>query len=230
MIGKAFRRMELAPPRVLRAVLRNVVWEGTPESRCAALTFDDGPDPEITPRVLDTLDSIEAKGTFFLVGERVREHPGLAREIVERGHQIGSHSMTHQSLFLAGRDTVRDEIGQARQIIADVTGIDTPWFRPPHGIFDITAAREFKRQRCTTVLWSALSGDYRDDPPETILRQTAPYIRPGAIVVFHDTESGGGGALPGLIDSLARLAAERGVSFGRVDDLTFKPGIAEDWA
>ena len=228
MIAKAFRRLELVPPRILRAVFRDIVWEGTPDSPYAALTFDDGPDPDITPPVLDVLDEIGATATFFLIGEQVRDNPGVAREIVARGHQVGNHTMTHRSLFLTGRETVREEIRSARDMIADITGIDTNWFRPPHGMFDITAAREFRHQQCTTVLWSALSGDYRDDPPQVIIDQTAPYLRPGAVMVFHDTKKGGGTALPGILRSLASLANERRTVFGRVDALTFHHGIMED--
>jgi len=220
VIEEILRRLERVPPKMLKNVLNGIIWEGTPDSPVAALTFDDGPDPVVTPAVLDTLDELGIRATFFLVGKRAALYPDIAREIAARGHLVANHTMTHSKLFLAGKDEVEREIGEAQDTIAAVTGTRPEWFRPPHGLFDTTCARTVKEKGLSMVLWTVLSGDYSDDPPEKIEETFEPFIRPGSIIVFHDTPEGGGGDLPRLIRKAAATARERNVRLGRIDELS----------
>ena len=213
--------LEHIPPQPLRRLLSCVRWEGTPESGTFALTFDDGPDPEVTPAMLESLARAGAYATFFLVGSRAARFPGLAREIADAGHMIGNHSMNHRWMFFLGAEETASEIDDASKAIADAAGTIPAVFRPPYGLFDFTCARAVRERGLDMVLWTVLSGDYSGDGPETVLNRVKPFIRPGAIVVFHDTREGGGSGLPRLIDEVLALARERGVAPGRVDGLSF---------
>jgi len=230
MIKKIVKSFEHVPPSLIRKKLKGVLWEGTPDSGLLALTFDDGPDPEITPLVLDTLDEIGARGTFFMVGERVQEYPAVARLVHERGHVIGNHSMTHCSMFLMPRDEVAREIDSTQKALSNTVGTEPELFRPPYGMFDFTTADAVRRRKLSMVLWTVLSGDYSDDPPEYIVKTVEPFIRPGAIMVFHDTVSGGGYELPGIIRQIGARASDRDIGFGSVDQLTIHSDVDDERA
>ncbi len=219
MIKKIRHKLEHVPPRALKKLLSGCIWEGDPSSGTLALTFDDGPDPDITPRVLDTLDSIGAKGTFFLTGTQARKHPDIVLTIHERGHDLGNHGMTHRRMLLLKKREVESEIDDTRNAIADAAGIEPALFRPPYGLFDLTVSRAVNDRGLAMVLWTALSGDYSDDPPEKILTTVRPFIRPGAIQVFHDTVSGGGTDLSGIVKKIGAEAGDLGIRLGTVADV-----------
>jgi peptidoglycan/xylan/chitin deacetylase (PgdA/CDA1 family) len=221
-----FRSMEYVPPRMLTRILSGVCWEGTPESRTMALTFDDGPDPEITPAVLDTLGEAGVRGTFFLVGKRVQSHPDIVRMIAEGGHRIGNHSMSHSRMIFMKQNEVEEEIDGVQKAVEDAAGVTPVMFRPPYGVFDFTCARAVKERAMKLVLWTVLSGDYSDDSRDVILRRVTPFVRAGSIVVFHDTEKGGGWNLPGIIREIALLAGERNIRLGGVDELSLSNEIS----
>jgi len=226
VIDEILRRLERVPPKMLKNALSGIIWEGTPESPVAALTFDDGPDPGVTPGLLDTLDELDIRATFFLVGERAAAYPDIAREIAVRGHVVGNHTMTHCKLFLAGKDEVEREVEEAQDVIAAVTGKRPEWFRPPHGLFDMTCARTVKEKGLSMVLWTVLSGDYSGDPPGKIEETFEPFIKPGSIIVFHDTSEGGGVVLPRLVRKAAATARERNLRLGGIDELSFSGEVA----
>ena len=228
MFDELLTQLEHIPPKMLKKILSGVVWEGTPDSGTMALTFDDGPDPEVTPPVLDALDAANARGTFFMVGEKVAGHPDIARAVAERGHCIGSHSLTHRTLFLTGRKEVEREIDESLKIIGEITGITPVLFRPPHGLFDLTCVSVVRERGLSMVLWSVLSGDYSDDPPDVLLDRIEPFVRAGSIVVFHDTAQGGNTVLPGLIADMATIARTRDVGLDGVDRLSFSSDIELD--
>jgi peptidoglycan/xylan/chitin deacetylase (PgdA/CDA1 family) len=225
MIREWLKDLECIPPSALKNLLSGMLWEGTPDSGSLALTFDDGPDPDITPKVLDILDSLKARGTFFLVGERVKEHPSIARLIVERGQAIGNHGMTHSKLLFMKRSEVESEINSARDAIFDACGVVPALFRPPHGLFDHTTARAVREHGLEMVLWTVLSGDYSDVSGDAIVQRINPFIRAGAIIVFHDTVRGGGNLLPGILTEISVTARARDVRLGGIDELSLAEEI-----
>ena len=228
MFDEIITKLEHVPPKMLKRLLSGIIWEGTPESGAMAVTFDDGPDPDVTPAVLDACDKGGIRGTFFMLGENAARNPVIAKETAGRGHCIGNHSMTHRKLFLVKRQDVEDEIDAAQEIISDTTGVAPKWFRPPYGIFDYTCANVVRKRGLSMVLWTVLSGDYSDDSPERIMKTVKPFIRPGSIVVFHDTLQGGGAALPDLIREIAELAQHRNIRLTGIDELSVSPDIALD--
>ena len=157
-----------------------------------ALTYDDGPNPAATPRLLEVLAKHEVRATFFLIGENVRRQPALAREIAANGHVIGNHTMTHPWLSYCSASRIRSEIRDANTLIQDTLGTKITVFRPPHGArrpFVLETARELG---LATVNWNIITHDWRVQPAANIvakiragLRRNKAYGR-GSNVLLHD--------------------------------------------
>jgi peptidoglycan-N-acetylglucosamine deacetylase len=184
------------------------VWRGSGRGRRLALTFDDGPDPAWTPRILDTLAAAGVRATFFLVGERAARAPALVRAMAGAGHEIGNHSWSHRSLWLSGPRQTDDEIGRAHALLADLAGQAPRHFRPPWGMVNAAMFPVLRRWQERCVFWSIQSEGLRRQPAP---RQAAHVLRrahPGAIVDLHDAEGVAGAparlheALPALIQGL----------------------------
>ena len=169
-------------------VLYPTVTHGPRDSKRVALTFDDGPDPEATPTVLDALAKHSARATFFTIGQSLEAHPQLARRIVVEGHELGNHSWRHsrwQNFFGAGEQA--SEIEHGAQTIARVTGGPAkPLYRPPIGLKSPPLARAAQQQQLTLVAWSLHSRDTHTVDPTRIARRVLQRIRPGDIVLMHD--------------------------------------------
>ena len=139
-----------------------------------ALTFDDGPNPAVTPLLLDLLDKYNAKATFFLIGRFVRACPELAKEVANRGHLIGNHTQTHPNLFWLSPRAIRNELRQCQSALQDVVGAAAKSFRPPYGLRNpwvVGTARELGMQ---TVMWTLLPGDWREKSVEWLTRRMRP--------------------------------------------------------
>jgi peptidoglycan/xylan/chitin deacetylase (PgdA/CDA1 family) len=174
---------------------------------CVALTFDDGPSPEITPRVLEILRERNVKATFFSTGSQVERHPDLARLVTSEGHVIGNHTYSHPQLFcfLTPR-RLRDEIERAQQAISQATGVRPRHFRSPVGLRHPLLAPTLDRASLELVLWQIRTYDTRNVAAADLRRRILDRVRPGAIVLLHDRSSKGSramlAALPDVIDRL----------------------------
>lgn len=194
---------------------------GARGDRRVALTFDDGPDPEFTPRVLDLLAAAGVAGTFFLVGERAARAPHTARAIAAAGHEIGSHGWSHASLWRCGPRRTEREIGRAQHVLATLTGTPPKLFRPPWGMVNAAMFPTLRRhgQRC--VLWSIQPEGRRPAAVEAQVHHVLRRAHPGAIVDLHDAEGTPGAperlceALPRMIDGLRQA----GYGFATVGEL-----------
>jgi peptidoglycan/xylan/chitin deacetylase (PgdA/CDA1 family) len=164
----------------------------TDSGRRIALTFDDGPNPAVTPRLLELFDRHSVRATFFLIGKFVRECPGLAQEISARGHLLGNHTDTHPNLFFQSRAGIRDELAQCQVAIAAATHADPPpWMRPPYGYRSPLLGGEVRRAGMQgVVMWSRICWDWKPQPPGRLIARLAHVARPrtarGDIVVLHD--------------------------------------------
>jgi peptidoglycan/xylan/chitin deacetylase (PgdA/CDA1 family) len=178
-----------------------------------ALTFDDGPDPVFTPRVLDILAQFGGRATFFVIGKRAEQYPEIIRAIAEAGHEVGNHTYTHRPLWLLPPRQTREEIDRCTHVLTTILGEPPRYFRPPWGQSNFAAIRHSTRVRQQWVLWSLRGEGWVPlARPEMIVRTVARQLHPGAIIDLHD---GGGfartparlvAALPGLL----RLLQERG--------------------
>ena len=169
------------PPWFYRALYPGVTWRVPAASGEVFLTFDDGPIPEVTPWVLDQLDHYGVRATFFMVGDNVRKHPELFREVLARGHRVGNHTFNHiQGIHY---DT---EAYMANVLKAD-EWIGSDLFRPPHGHMRWSQARALKR-RFRIVMWDVVTRDYnRSLSPERVFDNVRRYTRDGSVIVFHDS-------------------------------------------
>ncbi len=159
-----------------------------PSKPLVAITFDDGPNPKYTPKILDVLREKGVRATFFCVGLHVKKYPQVARRIVAEGHDIGNHTYGHRDLAPSTRRVVVNQIRRGADAIFSVTGVDPKLFRPPRGLYSEAVRRivveEFGLQM---VLWTVSALDWRRLSPGQIVRRVARFVRPGAIILFHDS-------------------------------------------
>lgn len=148
--------------------VQRIVWSGTGDG--VALTFDDGPDAELTPQVLDALDRARVRATFMVVGERVAAAPDLVRRAVDAGHEIGNHTWSHRNLASLAPEDVRAELGRTADLLARVVPDATVrFFRPPRGVLTGAAAQAAGELGYDVLLWSCTrSGLDRRVPPGTV--------------------------------------------------------------
>lgn len=169
------------PPLAYRLLFPEAVWRLKRLQPTVYITFDDGPVPEVTPRVLDILDQHGVKATFFMVGDNVRRHPELLEEVRRRGHCVGNHTMHHlQGMKVGTRRYLRD-IARANELLG------TTLFRPPHGIMRWAQAAALKHHY-NIVMYDVVTRDYsRRLSPERCFETVRRYARNGSIIVFHDS-------------------------------------------
>lgn len=168
-------------PVFLRPLFGRITWRVKTESRLIYLTFDDGPVPEVTPRVLDILDSYGWKATFFCVGENVHKYPELYQEILRRGHHVGNHSYNHVRGFRLSTLEYVANVKKASELI------DSKLFRPPHGRIKLSQIKAL-RNDYQIIMWDVISYDYdKKMSPEAVFNIIMRYLRKGSIVVFHDS-------------------------------------------
>jgi peptidoglycan/xylan/chitin deacetylase (PgdA/CDA1 family) len=146
----------------------------TGNAKKLALTLDDGPNPAITPKLLDLLDRRHVKATFFLVGKYVRASPALTKEISARGHLIGNHTDTHPNLFFCGPAETRTELLRCSEAIGQATWEEPRWFRPPFGFRSPWVGALVQQQRMRLVMWTLLPGDWRPKTPEWLIERMKP--------------------------------------------------------
>ena len=175
-----------------------------------ALTFDDGPDAEVTPQVLDLLDLHRAKASFFCVGEKVAAHPEVVREIVRRGHSVENHSMRHSGFFgFFGIGRLRAELRSAQDAIATVTGRPPAFFRAPMGIRNPFLDHVIARTGLTYITWTRRGFETVERQPRAVLARLLRGLAAGDILLLHDrrTRSGTPPVLEVLPALLERISA-----------------------
>ncbi|MEX2154142.1 MAG: polysaccharide deacetylase family protein [Gemmatimonadaceae bacterium] len=187
-----------------------------------ALTFDDGPNPVTTPRVLDTLRSQNVRATFFLLGRHVERWPDIARRVADEGHSVGNHGYHHRKLHLRGPGFVRLDLMLGADSIARATGAQLKYFRAPHGFRSPWVSGIAAELGQRTVGWTL--GVWDSDRPgaDVIARRAVEGCRPGTILLLHDGDAYDpmgdrtqtADALPRIIEELRR----RGYEFVRLSD------------
>ncbi len=157
-----------------------------------ALTFDDGPNPAATPRLLDVLARHQLQATFFLIGKFARQQPGLTRRIAAEGHLVGNHTMTHPWLPRLSSARIQQEIADCNHVLEDVLGAPVHFFRPPHGARRPAVLRQAAALGLRTTMWNLIVGDWKPQSPEALLGRLERGIAGnrrrarGTNVVLHD--------------------------------------------
>lgn len=213
-----------------------VVWSVPTDEQAVALTFDDGPHPRLTPRVLDVLADHGARATFFIIGTAAERHPSLVRRLVDEGHEVGNHTWSHAPMAHIGADAAREEVLRGAAALERLTGQQARWFRSPRGMLNGPILRAAADMDQDIAMWSARAPKAS---PEPSTRQVTDHLLgaldPGTIYCLHDGTSGRDteerleprrdnelSALPEFLSS----AIERGYRFLTLSELAERPGSA----
>jgi peptidoglycan/xylan/chitin deacetylase (PgdA/CDA1 family) len=175
---------------VLKKLFGSLVWRIPTNDPVLFLTFDDGPIPEITPWVLELLKQYQAKATFFCIGDNVRKHPDIYKQVIEQGHVIGNHTFHHLNGWTTGNKKYFDDIDKCASLLkkqASASNNVSDLFRPPYGKIRPTQLARLKKQY-RIIMWDVLSKDYDTSlSGEQCIQRVVKQAKPGSIIVFHDS-------------------------------------------
>ena len=197
------------------------VWRGPRTGRKVALTFDDGPDPEQTPRVLDILAAHGAKATFFLIGERAARAGALVRRIAAAGHDLGNHTWSHRSLWLSGPQETGRQVRQGHDAIAQAAGAPPRFFRPPWGMTNLALFAALRGLGTPCVFWTAQTEGRSPASPGLQVQRARRRAGPGTILDLHDADGvrGAGARLVEALPAMIGMLAAEGYSLAPLRDL-----------
>jgi peptidoglycan/xylan/chitin deacetylase (PgdA/CDA1 family) len=154
---------------------------------CVALTFDDGPDPAVTPQVLDILARFGAQASFFCIGRYARQHPAILRQVLTAGHAVENHTLTHPHFFSCLRTAgLQREVGDAQAILADITGRAPHWFRSPMGFRSPLLAPVLQEIGLSAAAWTRRGYDTQCGTPGTVIQRLLRRVRAGDVLMLHD--------------------------------------------
>lgn len=168
-------------------VRKNTIYRFDTNEKKVALTFDDGPSPVWTPRILIELKKANVKATFFMLGEHVLKYPDIARQVVSEGHEIGNHSFTHHVLLYYTDEELVKEIKDTDKAIKEVTAHSTKLFRPPKGWLRAHEKQLVEKLGFKVILWSLNSKDWVNFDDKYMREYIIRNIKPGDIILFHDS-------------------------------------------
>ncbi|MFA6676406.1 MAG: polysaccharide deacetylase family protein [Bacteroidales bacterium] len=173
--------MYLKIPKFIKKLYPSFIWSFPEEKNGIFLTFDDGPEPSVTPWILDQLAKYNAKATFFCLGRNVERNPELYKRILDEGHSVGNHSYSHVKGWRVDLDDYIDDIDYAANYV------DSNLYRPPYARIKTKQARVIN-ERYVTIMWNVLSFDYNKKlSGRQCANHVLPYLDPGNIIVFHDS-------------------------------------------
>ena len=173
------------------------------DQKVVAMTFDDGPHPTHTPRLLKILRDRNIKATFYLVGKNAKAYPALVRQIVSEGHEIGNHTWTHGSLASMSDDQIRRELKQSADAVYEASGYRPQTIRPPYGAINTRIKQlMFAEFGYPTIMWSVDPQDWRRPGVSVVARRLGNDAHPGAILLAHDIHAPTIDAMPGTFDQL----------------------------
>jgi len=178
-------------PRFIQRLYPERIWAFSREEKSIYLTFDDGPIPEVTPWVLDELKKHNAKATFFCIGENVQKHPEIFQRILSEGHSVGNHTFNHMNGWKTATSEYIENVDKAEGQMGNNSKFkiqDSRLFRPPYGKITSKQAKILQRKGFKIVMWDIISYDYdANTSPEKCLQNVLKNIKPGSVVVFHDS-------------------------------------------
>lgn len=204
--------MYFNPSMILKTLFPGLIWNIPNNENKVFLTFDDGPDPEVTPWVLDVLNRYKAKATFFCLGKNVEKYPDLFQRIRDEGHAVGNHTYSHPEGWRTKNKMYFEDIERADNLI------QCNLFRPPYGRITPSQIRVLN-EKYRIVMWDVMSGDYSDKMNGgKSVGSVLKWSRSGSIIVFHDIQQAYKNlnvALPRILDGFR----ERGLNFGVINPI-----------
>jgi len=204
---------------------RGTIYRFKTDKKRVVLTFDDGPSPVWTPKILDELKKESIKATFFMIGHHVQKYPDIARRVALEGHTIGNHGYAHSVMLYYTPAEIEEEIKYTEHVIKAITGFQTKYFRPPKAWLRRVIKDKVKSMGYETILWSLNSKDWVSFNHKFIVRYISNNVRNGDIILFHDsgniTTTEGGRRLQTVksISLLARTLRKKGFEFVSLEEL-----------
>lgn len=197
-------------------VYLKVVSKGLPIGNQLSITFDDGPDPSVTPLLLEILKKHNVKAVFFCIGKNIPGNERLLKQIVEEGHLIGNHTFSH-SFFLPfySWKHLRDDIDKTNREIERITGLSPRWFRPPFGVTSPPYRKALNTLQMIAVGWTVRSLDTVIKDPEKLFKRTIRKIHPGALLLFHDNHV----SIVPFVDRFLNYSKENSINIVNPDEL-----------
>ena len=189
------------PPVLIRKLFHEFIWESAVDK--ILVTFDDGPNPATTEKILKTLKEENIHALFFCVGNNIRRFPQLTKAIVAENHLIGNHTFDHKKITKLSEEELAREIISTNQTIEELSGVLPKYFRPPHGRFTFRLADTLKKYYMKNVMWTLLPYDYKNDV-KVVKLALKNYLAKNSIVVLHDSDK----SAPIICDTLKYLADE----------------------
>lgn len=184
--------------------------------KVVALTFDDGPDPIQTPKVLKVLKEHQATACFFCIGRKIEGNEKLLQQMVAEGHLIGNHSFTHSGLFPLYRlSRMKKDLQTCQSELERVTSQPVTLFRPPFGVTNPTIAKAVRQLGYTSIGWNIRTLDTQQPSPEKVLDRIRKGLKPGSIILLHDRMPDSGQLVKQILD----LLKEQGYTIVRLDEL-----------
>ena len=185
------------------------------EAKKVAITFDDGPNPEYTERLLDGLKERNVKATFFLIGKEVKEYPEIVKRISDEGHLIGNHTYEHVNLCEIDCDQVKWQVEQTNDAIYEVTGERPMYIRPPYGCWNKQMEEE---TGMLEILWTVDPRDWDCKDSGVLIERVLKQVQNDSIILFHDASASSVDAALAVVDILT----ERGYEFVGADELLYE--------
>lgn len=211
----------LAVPKVSAAAWSledGVIISGKTNAKKIALTFDDGPHPSKTDKILDLLKEYQVHATFFVIGQNVAVYPKVVLREIEEGHEVGNHTYSHKSLAQCKKDVVEKEIISTEEILIEKTGYIPRVFRPPEGAYTCDIIDVADRMNYNVILWTIDTRDWAKTSTEKIVETVESKVRNGSIILFHDFTVGGAHTLDALEILIPKLL-DMGYEFVTVSEL-----------
>ncbi|MCP5538467.1 MAG: polysaccharide deacetylase family protein [Akkermansiaceae bacterium] len=214
--GPALRNPDINLPNGLHGDVGVSHSRGRTTMPYIAITYDDGPHPQNTPRLLDMLRERNIKATFYVIGRNVNMYPHIVRRIVAEGHEVGNHTWTHRKLTALSDDSVRMEMSKTRDAIVAASGVKPRTMRPPYGALrQDQRAWIYKEYGYPTILWNVDPEDWKRPGTSVVTSRIVNGTRNGSIVLAHDLHKPTVDAMPATLDGLLR----RGFKFVTVSQL-----------
>lgn len=189
--------------------------------KLVALTFDDGPEPDVTPEILKTLKKYEAKATFFMLVNSAKAYPNVAKQVAEEGHEVANHSFSHVNLSKVKRSRIEKELKESKKTLEKITGAPVTLFRPPYGEYNKAVLQVANDSQQKIIMWSVDPKDWYHRNKNETYKNIMKFTNPGSIVLMHDIHQETANALPKIIKDLK----EKGYEFVTVSELIEQFGL-----
>ena len=203
-----------SPPILIQNLFGNFIWKTSCNK--LLLTFDDGPTETATEKILSVLAEIKIKAIFFCVGNNIKKHPELAEKILEAGHTIANHTMSHKLITKLSREEAVDEIKFFNELMKERFNYNVKYFRPPHGRFNLKTNGILSELNLKCVMWNLLTYDFENDIKK-VRYAIDNYLSDNSLIVFHDNNKCSS-IIKDSLNYTIEQAAKKDYQFGELED------------